>query len=506
MRSLTLDSVIGELIDRAPIGLARLDPSLRIVHANARLGELVGRAPHELVGLLPTDVVPTLTSAIVDALERGRNGIETRGIEYEGSPPGSGLPSRIVRVDVSPVLGVPAESGIAGIDVIVTDVTEAHRHERYVEALQEVAARAGVALSRAELGRAVVTRLIEATLEQIPAGVFVAESGRGLVFQSQDVTRILGGDLPLGELASAQLVRRTLDGEPLPIEEWPLMRALDRGETVVGHESVVDRLDGRGEVVIRTSARPVRNQAGTIVGAVAAFQDVTRDVEAATAREAFLGILSHELRTPLTSIYGGASLLARHPEEAATRLRAVIEDVEVESQRLLRLVEDVLVLARIERQMPLAEREPVLVQRVIEKVVREERRHHPGIGFGLCVEPGLAPVVGDASRLEVVVRNLLSNAAKYGAGSATVSAGEVDGRVLVSVEDTGPGFRLDPAELFEPFRRGDHAGETVPGSGIGLFICRALVEGMGGRIWAENLPTGGAAFRFVLELADVRTA
>ncbi|HEX5827122.1 MAG TPA: PAS domain-containing protein [Candidatus Limnocylindrales bacterium] len=339
-------------------------------------------------------------------------------------------------------------------------------------------------------------QLLTETLDQLPIGVFVAEPTGGLVFQNQETARILGRALPYGPLRDLALKRTDTGGERLAVEDWPIMRALTQGETVIAHESVVERPDGQ-LITVRTTARPVLGADGRVQAAVSVFSDVTRERAATEAREAFLGVLSHELRTPVTAIYGGSMLLARHRHEVPEALDPIVEDIAAESLRLLRLVEDLLVIARVERGLPVAAREPMLVGHVVRRVLAEEARRWPNVAFTSAVAPNLPPVLGDPGQLEVVLRNLLGNAAKY-AGGAHVVAETVDDSVRVSVEDDGPGLDLPPEDLFRLFQRGRTAARRAAGSGIGLFVCRALIEGMGGRIWAEARPEGGTAFRFLL--------
>jgi len=366
----------------------------------------------------------------------------------------------------------------------------------YVRALAEATSSA---LERARLTEAErhSRQLLTETLDQLPIGVFVAEPTRGLVFQNQEVTRILGRELPLGALDEMTIERLDAEGQPLPVHDWPLVRALRRGETVTAHVSQFERTDGQW-ITVRTTARPVLGADGRVQAAVSVFSDITQERAAEDAREAFLGVLSHELRTPVTAIYGGSMLLARHRDQVPATLEPVVDDVAAEALRLLRLVEDLLVIARVERGLPVAAREPLLVQHVLRRVLAEETRRWPGAVFTADIAPSLPPVLGDSGQLEVVVRNLLGNAAKYAAGGAHVVAVRADGGVRVSVEDDGPGLDLAPDQLFRLFQRGRAATRRAAGSGIGLFVCRALIEGMGGRIWAEDRPEGGTAFRFSL--------
>jgi signal transduction histidine kinase len=236
--------------------------------------------------------------------------------------------------------------------------------------------------------------------------------------------------------------------------------------------------------------------------AVVVLRDVTPARAAALARDAFMGVLSHELRTPITTIYGGSELLERGlPAEAASE---VVRDIRTESERLARLVEDLLVMSRVERGGVEIGDEPVLIQRVLPSVIGALESRSPGLKVSLSVDDGLPAVRGDATYLEQVVRNLLTNAARYGdaAGSGvevTATAQEGGREVAVRVLDRGPGLGGDSAEkLFELFYRAPAAKRVPGGAGIGLFVCRQLVEAMGGRIWARPRPGGGAEFGFAL--------
>ena len=177
---------------------------------------------------------------------------------------------------------------------------------------------------------------------------------------------------------------------------------------------------------------------------------------ASELRDAFNGIISHELRTPITAIYGGAKLLARRDRELEpdTR-RELIADLEAEADRLYRLVEDLLVLSRSERGMIERVDDPVVVQRVVERVVRSETERWPSVTFVSETQAG-ATARGDDTYVEQVMRNLLSNAAKYSPAGSTVRVivDETAEGVRVRVLDEGPGF--DPEEtsrLFELYYR-----------------------------------------------------
>jgi two-component system sensor histidine kinase KdpD len=229
---------------------------------------------------------------------------------------------------------------------------------------------------------------------------------------------------------------------------------------------------------------------------------VQAERDAARLRDAFIGVVSHELRTPITTIFGGTRVLARRWREMEPVARDdILRDIVEEADRLYRLVEDLLVVTRVERGNLDPGDEPVNVWRVVERVVASEQSRWPEVRFEAGVAPGLASAAGEDTYVEQVLRNLLGNAAKYGgAGSTvTVTADATDEGVRVRVEDEGPG--IDEAELdqlFELFYRSPSTASTASGAGIGLFVCRQLVAAMGGTITAEGRPGGGAAFIMTL--------
>ena len=244
---------------------------------------------------------------------------------------------------------------------------------------------------------------------------------------------------------------------------------------------------------------------------LAVVSDVSWRHEADQIRERFLGVLSHELRTPVTSIYGGTQLLlgrgARLDEATRTEL---LESVAAESERLQRMIENLVALARIERGSEFTGSRPVLIDRTIGELVARERPLWPEISISLEIRSPVQMVAAEEEYLAQIMRNLLSNAAKYsGPGSNVEVVVEDDGpEVVVLVQDNGPGIAEDEAEkLFSLYYRASHQAAAAPGAGIGLFVCRELVGMMGGRIWARSRPAGGAEFGFSLpayvEEADV---
>ena len=236
--------------------------------------------------------------------------------------------------------------------------------------------------------------------------------------------------------------------------------------------------------------------------------------EANLMRDRFLGILSHELRTPITSIYGGTQLLLKRSDrlDEATRTE-LMTSVAAEAERLQRIIENLLILARVERGADFFDARPVTLRAVLTEFVGHESRLWPDMNIKLTVGRGLPLVAADEEYLALILRNLLSNAAKYAGQRATVEivashSGDPDdgtGEVMVRVLDDGPGIsEAEADQLFGLYYRSPDA-TAVPGAGIGLFVCRGLVSAMGGRIWARPRPEGGAEFGFSLPVYAEQT-
>lgn len=231
---------------------------------------------------------------------------------------------------------------------------------------------------------------------------------------------------------------------------------------------------------------------------------LTEERRAAEFREAFIDVISHELRTPITTILGISQILTRpgRADDPAARI-PLLEDVRSESERLHRLVEDLLVLSRVERGALVVDAEPLEPRRLLERVVAHEAVELPSIDIDLQVDADLPIVAGEATYVDQIVRNLLGNAAKYtpSGTKVVVNVAREGGEVAIRVLDEGRGVPEESIErLFELFYRDPDSARTVAGSGIGLFVCASLVGAMGGRIWAKRRPEGGSEFGFTLRV------
>jgi signal transduction histidine kinase len=194
----------------------------------------------------------------------------------------------------------------------------------------------------------------------------------------------------------------------------------------------------------------------------------------------FVADVSHELRTPLTTLRGNLGLLRRTPPLPAEEQNDVLGDMVDESDRLIRLVNDLLVLARADAGRNLA-KERVIIQAALDEVCRQARQLDPLRQIELAVPAELA-VLADRDAFKQVMLILLDNALKHTTGVIEVTAERSHSQAVIRIRDHGPGIPAGQLEhIFDRFYRGDESS-MIPGFGLGLPIARALVEAMGGTI------------------------
>jgi two-component system phosphate regulon sensor histidine kinase PhoR len=253
----------------------------------------------------------------------------------------------------------------------------------------------------------------------------------------------------------------------------------------------------------RVYSAPVRfHGEGPILGRIFVLRDVTRETEAERMRSALLATVSHELRSPLTAISGYTeTLLQDGPWDDRTQ-REFLEVIALSASRLAGLVDNLLDAATLDAGVLRLEREPVRVERVAERVLAQRRLLATNWTLHLETRPGLPLADADPVRVEQIIANLVDNATKYSPRGGPIRVRvwpTSDGQVSVSVADRGKGIPPEAiSHLFERFYRVEGAGAGVKGAGLGLFICKSLVEAHGGKISVESTPGVGSTFSFTL--------
>ena len=352
---------------------------------------------------------------------------------------------------------------------------------------------------------------LEALIETSPVGVVVfdARSGRPVSF-NREAKRIVEGLRTAGhppeELLKVASFRRA-DGPEVSLSEFPIAQYLGTGETVRAEEVVLSVPDGRS---VRTliNATPIYSADDGVATVVVTMQDLASLEELERLRAEFLGLVSHELRAPLTSILGSAATLL---EESADLDPAEMHEfhriIREQAGHMRGLIGALLDAGRIEAGTLSVSPEPsemaALVDRARNTFLSGGGRHTVLIDLPL----DLPPVMADRRRIDQVLNNLITNAASHSPDSSPIQiSAERDGvHVAVSVSDEGRG--IAPGQLPHLFRKyaGSAGGSerATAGTGLGLVICRGLVEAHGGRIRAESAGLGqGSRFTFTLPAVE----
>lgn len=300
-----------------------------------------------------------------------------------------------------------------------------------------------------------------------------------------------------GDLQAAGLHIKTAGAEDA-IRSWLAVPIVRRGQGIGLLEIDATQAAAFDQADVELLSTVVRALAGPVELAMRYAQER----QANALREAFIGVISHELRTPITTIYGLSKMLRQRLDTMAPEVRdQLIGDVEEESDRLYRLVEDLLVLSRAERGQVEISTDPIVLIHVLRRAIDSEAARWPTRDFSLDVDHDVPLAIGEETYVEQAVRNLLTNAAKYSdpGTSITVRVEPAQDEVIVRVLDEGIGIAPEDADrVFELFYRSPRASRQAAGAGIGLFVCRQLVEAMGGRIWARARDEGGTEVGFAL--------
>ncbi|NDJ55152.1 MAG: GAF domain-containing protein [Chloroflexi bacterium] len=236
-----------------------------------------------------------------------------------------------------------------------------------------------------------------------------------------------------------------------------------------------------------------------------------RAQEADKVKSLLLTTVSHELRTPLATIKGNTSLLqAHHQQLSAEALTEHLQDIDEETDKLTEMISSLLEMSRIEGGILHIQPQDFDLSDILESTVNSARVRHVSHNLALDVVLPLPSCYGDARRVEQIVANLINNAAKYSPAGTWIRVRArhdvKDGELIVSVEDEGQGISDEHQEhIFDRFYRIDQsrADAKRDGIGLGLAICRGLVEAHGGRIWVESRLGVGSTFSFSLPTARI---
>lgn len=293
-----------------------------------------------------------------------------------------------------------------------------------------------------------------------------------------------------------------------PPQGVPLEKAIENNGLVVSPEERylegdLLRPGGLQPLPVVISYAPVYSARGRLLNIIATVHDITRFRTADEMKSSFISVVSHELKTPISLIKGYASTLRREDAQwDPAMMNESLAVIEEEADRLAAMVEDLLEATRLQSGTLNIRLCPVdlhdLARELAERFSHQASSHHFSVDF-----PDDFPVISaDEDRMVQLISNLISNALKYSEKGEIRISGNSDGqRVQVCVSDEGKGF--DPADLpfvFDRFYRSESAIKTTKGTGLGLYLCRAIVEAHGGQIWVDQTYQKGAKICFWLPL------
>ncbi len=409
------------------------------------------------------------------------------------------------------LLGVPVISrGSVLGDLYLSDKLDGQPFTEDDErTLVQFAAHAAAAIENARQYDAAMAErsTLVAILDSMKEAVYEVDASGRLTRVNRGTCRLLGrqADDILGRRAAELFRWEDAGGRLLEDEEYLYRETLRTGVRSEATDRFFRPPDGR-RIPVAISSAPIFDARGNAVAAVEVVRDITHEREAETLKDQIISLVSHELRTPLGHIKGFASsLLEPDVEWDEATQRDFITEIDREADRLAALVSDLLDMSKIESAGAASlekghVRPAELVQQALAAVSRATSDHM----VANEVPADLPEIVADGPQIERVVANLVENAAKYSDPGTTIrlTARTEGGEFTCCVADEGPGVPPEYRDqIFEKFFRIKSGRPRTPGTGLGLPICKGIIEAHGGRIWLESEEGKGSTFCFSLPAA-----
>ena len=351
---------------------------------------------------------------------------------------------------------------------------------------------------------------LEALVETSPVGVAVFDAATGHPVSFNGEARRLAGRLGTPGSSPEQLLDaltcRFSDGREVALAEFPMKQVIGGAETVRAEEVVLSVPDGRS-VTLLINATPIRSADGNAVSMVVTLQDLAPLEEMERLRAEFLGMVSHELRAPLTSIKGSTATVLRASRVLdPAEVRQFFRIIDSQADHMDGLIGDLLDAGRIDSGTLSVDPEPIEVGALVDRARTTFVSGGGRQSVRIDLPPDLPLVLADERRIVQVLSNLFSNASRHSPESSSIHVGAMREGVHVAISVSDEGRGVPPERLPHLFRKyADVAGGEggLRGFGLGLAICKGLVEAHGGRIRAESAGLGhGTRFTFTVPVAD----
>jgi PAS domain S-box-containing protein len=361
------------------------------------------------------------------------------------------------------------------------------------------------------------TRQRELILESVADGIYGIDLEGRLTFINEAGAHALGytREQLAGRDMHLAIQHSHADGTPSSTSTSPILQALRRCEPIRMNNDVFWRRDGTA-IPVEYSANPLMEE-GRVSGMVVAFQDVSERRRLDRMKDEFISTVSHELRTPLTSLRAALGLVSSGAlDKRPEKQRQMVEMAIGNCDRLVRLVNDILDFDSVEKGRLSLQRQSVEAVDLLRRAADVAHSTAGTARIDFLINAAPAMVLADEERIMQVLNELVTNAIKFSKQDTTirlsarraVAKGSGANEVCFIVEDQGRGIAQEKLErIFERFQQGDASdSRTLGGTGLGLALCRSIVEQHGGRIWAESEVGKGSRFMFTLPAAPLAEA
>jgi PAS domain S-box-containing protein len=348
----------------------------------------------------------------------------------------------------------------------------------------------------------------DAILSSIGEGMIVTDSSGYIMLINQVAGELLGIDTKtaLGKKASEYQLSGA-DGKPLPTKDQPLSAALARGEKIT---QSVEAVIGGVKKTINVTATPVIEN-DHIIGAIQIIRDITKEKEVDRMKTEFISIASHQLRTPLSAIkWFSEMLLGGDAGKLKDDQHEFVHNIAASTERMIELVNSLLNISRMESGRIIVEPKPTDLSELVSGIINDlkgktEERKQTLI---ISVHKDLPKISLDQRLIGQVYLNLLTNAIKYTpkGGEISVIISRKGEDVISQVTDNGYGIpKSEQGKMFQKFFRATNvAKEETDGTGLGMYLVKAVIESSGGKIWFESEEGKGTTFWFSLPMSGMK--
>lgn len=371
--------------------------------------------------------------------------------------------------------------------------------------LAAFADQAAIAVRNAELYQQVndERQSLSAIIDNSAEGVMILDAAGRIQVFNRALSRITGWDAEeaLGHPAAEILSLRDRQGQPVSLPEPPPQRTSAAESRTYVEGDVVRR--GGPPITVGVTVTPLYDEEGAPARIILNVVDITRFRQAEELKSTFVSVVSHELKTPVALIKGYAETLRR--EDADWDRETMQDSLDViteEADHLTHLIDSLLEASRIQAGGLKLEPTDVQLARLAERVVDGFRTQTDLHTFEIDFPPDFPTVWGDPERMREVLSNLVNNAVKYSPEGGTVWIGGRNDRTGVTIYVADQGIGIPPEEqgrIFDRFHRVESGlHRRTEGTGLGLYLVKAIVEAHGGRVWVESAPGRGSIFMFTL--------